>query len=70
MGARMEYFDYISVAREGNLSDEQLRGIEEMVRRDYPDDPMLFELHVLRACNAIRDGRVTYEQVINQPTAT
>jgi hypothetical protein len=60
----MEYFDYESIAREAQLSAEQLRHICKAVRRDYPDDQMLFELHVLRACSAIRDGRATYEQVV------
>jgi hypothetical protein len=60
----MEYFDYESAAREARLSDQQLRAICEAVGRDYPRDQMLFELHVLRACNAIRDGRATYGQVV------
>lgn len=64
------YFDYQSVAREAGITSEQLARIVERVRCDYPIDPMLCELHVLRACRAIRDRRVTLEQVIAQPSAT
>ncbi len=60
----MEYFDYQKVARDAGLSPEQLEQLAEVVRRDYPSDSMLFELHVLRACRAIRDGAVSFEQVI------
>jgi hypothetical protein len=62
-----EYFDYESVAREAGLTTDQLRRLKELVRADYPDDDMLFELHVLRACNAIRDGSITFEQAIGEP---
>ncbi len=60
----MDYFDYQGVAREAGLNPDQLRQVMEAVRRDYPSDPMLFELHVLRACRAIRDGTATLEQLI------
>ena len=42
----MHYFDYES-AGHAKLTEEQLRAILEVVRRDYPRDEMLFELHVL-----------------------
>ena len=66
MVGAMDYFDYESAAREAKLSAEQLQLICDIVHRDYPHDRMLFELHVLRACNAIRDGRVTLEQVVGR----
>jgi hypothetical protein len=64
----MDYFDYESVAREARLTPEQLRRVAETVRRDYPFDEMLFELHVMRACRAIRDGAVTLAEVIGETT--
>jgi hypothetical protein len=47
-----------------------LQQVVAVVRRDYPNDQMLFELHVLRACRAIRDGMVTLEQVLKETAAT
>lgn len=60
----MEYFDYQSLANQAGLTDEQLRQLVERVRHDYPQDEMLLELHVFRACRAIKDGRVTLEQAL------
>jgi hypothetical protein len=53
----MNMFDYESMASQAGLSDEQLRELCDAIRREFPNDRMLFELHVLRACMAIRDGR-------------
>lgn len=66
----MRYFDYQSVAKEAGITPAQLSQIIERVRRDYPGDEMLCELHVLRACRAIQDRRVTIEQVLAEPSAT
>lgn len=68
-GAMMDYFDYETVAREARLTQEQLSQVIERVRRDFPTDPMLRELHVLRACRAIRDGEVTLAQFLAEPAA-
>ncbi len=65
----MEYFDYQSVANEAGITPTQLAQIVERVRRHYPDDQMLCELHVLRACRAIQDRRVTIQQVLAEPSA-
>jgi hypothetical protein len=35
-----------------------------MVRKEFPTDGMLYELHLLRACMAIRDGYVTLENAL------
>jgi len=35
-----------------------------IMRREFPKDEMMFELHVLRACLAIRDGHVTIDETL------
>ena len=65
----MEYFDYQSVANEAGITPAQLAQITERIQRDYPEDRMLYELHVLRACLALRDRLVTVEQVLAEPKA-
>ena len=65
----MEYFDYEPAARDAGLNAEQLRQLMDVVRRDYPTDEMLFELHVMRACRAIAEGRTTLEKAIASPAA-
>jgi hypothetical protein len=57
----MDYFDYGKVAREAGLTDDQLRQLERVMRREFPRDQMMFELHVLRAVMAIREGAITLE---------
>jgi hypothetical protein len=60
----MRYFDYESVAEEAGIPREKLDLICEMLRREYPDDEVAYELHVLRACNSVNDGRSTVEQLL------
>ena len=67
----MRYFDYESVAKEAGISREKLDLISEMLRREFPNDDVLYELHVLRACNSVKEGRTTLEQLIGPvPTAS
>lgn len=60
----LHYFDYRRSAQEAGINDDQLQLIERMFRADYPTDDMLYELHVLRACNAIRDRLTTLDAVM------
>jgi hypothetical protein len=64
----MEYFDYETMARDAGLNPEQLGLLANTVRGEFPSDLMLFELHMLRACRAIRDGSVKLEQILARPT--
>ena len=52
----MKYFDYQSVAREAKIPEAKLRKLVRLTRQEFPHDPMMAELHALRACLAIRDG--------------
>jgi hypothetical protein len=45
-------FDYRSAAEAENVSDAVLRALEREARLEFPHDPMLAELHVLRAVKA------------------
>ena len=46
---KVEYFDYLRVAREMKLTDAILKKIEKEVKEEFPKDKMMYELHVLRA---------------------
>jgi hypothetical protein len=59
------HFDYTRAAREAHLSDADLRALIRIFEADYPDDLMLRELHVLRACNAIVRGTATIRQMLD-----
>ncbi|HEY3319802.1 MAG TPA: hypothetical protein VGP72_04925 [Planctomycetota bacterium] len=65
----MKYFDYEKVAREIGIPADKLALLCEIFRRDYPRDQMLFELHVLRACMAVRDGLTTLDAILKPEMA-
>ena len=60
----MEYFDYETVANEAKISPEKMKRLVHLAREEFPNDPLMCELHVLRACMAIRDGQVGLEHAI------
>lgn len=60
----MDYFDYQSAAREAGISDDLLACVVTAMKREFPRDPMMCELHVLRACMAVRDGHISVEQIL------
>ena len=65
----MDYFDYQSVAAEASIPPHKLAELELLIREEFPHDPMMFELHVLRACMAIRDGYLTLEEALTKSSA-
>ncbi|MDR2026243.1 MAG: hypothetical protein LBQ01_01630 [Prevotellaceae bacterium] len=42
-------FDYKSAAKDMQIPFETVLRLEKEVQNEFPDDPMLMELHVLRA---------------------
>jgi hypothetical protein len=60
----MRYFDYGKVAAEAQIPPGKLARLRSVVRREFPKDDMMFELHMLRVCTAIRDGHITIDQAL------
>jgi hypothetical protein len=58
----VSYFDYEKVAREANIPPRKLEELRQLVRQEFPPDEMMYELHLLRACMAIKNGVVTVEE--------
>ena len=46
---KIDYFDYKRLARKMKVPDTVLKKIEREVKKEFPSDKMLYELHVLRA---------------------
>ena len=46
---KIEYFDYERTAKEMKVPNTIVRKIEKEVKKEFPFDKMLYELHVLRA---------------------
>jgi hypothetical protein len=45
----IEYFDYEKLARKMKVPNTVLKKIEREVKKEFPFDKMMYELHVLRA---------------------
>ena len=65
----MPLFEFETVAQEAGISIGDLEAIKQAVREEFPNDDMMWELHVLRACSAIRDGVATMADVISRRAA-
>jgi hypothetical protein len=60
----MRYFDYQKTGREAGIPADKLDQLVQLFRLEEPHDPMLAELHAMRACMAIKNGRVTIEEAL------
>ena len=64
------YFNYEGVAREANIPPEKLAELSKIMRAEFPHDDMMYELHILRACMAIRDGKITLDEALRSELST
>ena len=60
----MRYFDYEKVAGEANIPPDKLTELCKRVREEFPQDDMMYELHLLRTCMAIKEGVVTIDDAV------
>jgi hypothetical protein len=65
----VSYFAYETIAREANIPPDQLQELRQLVRREFPKDDMLYDLHLLRICMAIKQGFVTISEAIQAEPA-
>lgn len=66
----MHYFDYEKVAREANISPAKLEELRHLIRQEFPQDKMMYELHLLRACMAIKSGILTVDEALRPGPAS
>jgi hypothetical protein len=55
----MRFFDFETMACQAGIADDRLHELCNVIRDEFPQDEMMYELHVLRACMAIRDGHAS-----------
>lgn len=65
----MNYFDYEQAAREAGIPDDRLNELMQLMRDEFPQDDMMWELHILRACLAVRDGQATVDEILSRRAA-
>ncbi len=66
----MRYFDYEKIAREANIPPDRLKELCQLIRREFPKDDMMYELHLLRACMAIKEGLITITEALQAEPGT
>ena len=62
----MRYFDYETIARQAGIPADKLARLAKSFAEEEPNDSMLAELHTMRACMAIKDGRLSLEEALNE----
>jgi len=60
----MRYVDCDKVAEEAGITPRELAELRRFMRREFPGDELKRELHLLRACVAIRDGHIRLEDAL------
>lgn len=60
----MGIFNLEETKRESGLSAPKLAQLEERVRREFEGDEMMFDLHLVRALKALKEGWVTLEEAL------
>ena len=66
----MQYFDCEKVAGEAHIPPDKLEKLRHLIRQEFPRDEMMFELHLLRACMAIKNGILTVEEALRPEPAS
>ena len=62
----MGIFDLERIRKESSLSSTELAQLEEEIRREFENDEMMFELHLMRAIRAIKEGWVALEGALQK----
>jgi hypothetical protein len=60
----MKMFNLEKIKMESGLPMAELARLEEQIRREFEGDEMMFELHLIRAIKAIKEGWVTLEEAL------
>lgn len=60
----MRCFDYETIARQAGIPAEKLARLAKSFAEEEPNDPILAELHTMRACMAIKEGHLTLEEAL------
>ncbi len=59
-------FDLEQIKRTSGLTTDILALLERKVREDFRDDEMMFEIHLVRIIQSLKEGRMTLEQVLGE----
>ena len=60
-------FNYEAIAKRINLPEDRLSEIGKIIRKDFPRDEMMFELHMLRVLMPLERKDLTLEDLLKEP---
>jgi len=60
-------FNYEAIAKRINLPEERVSEIGKIIRKDFPRDEMMFELHMLRVLMALERKDLALEDLFKEP---
>ena len=60
----MRYFNYEKTAQEAKIPRDKFEALSRTLREEFPHDEMMYELHLLRACASIREGRISLDEAL------
>ena len=49
-------YDVENAFKNAGLSPAEIQRIKRQVRKDFPNDDMMYELHIIRILNAMKKG--------------
>jgi hypothetical protein len=49
-------YDVEAAFKKSGLSKAEIQRIKRQVRKDFPNDDMMYELHIIRILNAMKKG--------------
>jgi hypothetical protein len=61
---RNEFEVTTKVDREANIPPEALSELCRQIRQEFPTDDLMYGLHLLRVCMAIKEGALTLQDAL------
>lgn len=60
MAENERIFDYEQLAKKCNVKSDILNKLVEEASREFPNDQMMIELHIIRAIRALKNNKITH----------
>ncbi len=64
MNEEYEWYDMESLWADSEMSMEEFEKLKKEVRDEFPNDQMMFELHLMRALNALGRKNMSDEEML------
>ena len=59
-------FDLDRIRKDSGLSEPDMRRLEQKIREEFASDELMFEIHLLRAVTAFKEGWISLENLLRE----